>query len=99
MTRLSLALCAALLIVPTPQVGAQDPTTRYEKVRTIPVGGDGGWDYLTVDSAARRLYISRGTRVVVVDLDAEKVVGELPDTPGIHGIAIVPELGKGFTSN
>jgi DNA-binding beta-propeller fold protein YncE len=63
------------------------------------VGGEGGWDYLTVDPDARRLYISRGNRVVVLDLDKETVVGELGDTPGVHGIAIVPELGKGFTSN
>jgi DNA-binding beta-propeller fold protein YncE len=63
------------------------------------VGGDGGWDYLTVDPRARRLYVSRGNRVVVLDLDKETVIGELADTPGVHGIAIVPELGKGFTSN
>jgi hypothetical protein len=68
-------------------------------VHKIAVGGDGGWDYLTVDSEARRLYVSRGNRVVVIDLTKETVVGELPDTPGIHGIALVPDLGKGFTSN
>ena len=54
---------------------------------------------LTVDSDARRLYVSRGNRVTVLDLDKEAVVGELADTPGVHGIAVVPELGKGFTSN
>jgi hypothetical protein len=69
------------------------------KVHKISVGGDGGWDYLTVDSEARRLYVSRGNRVVVIDLTNETVIGELPDTPGIHGIALVPDLGKGFTSN
>jgi DNA-binding beta-propeller fold protein YncE len=63
------------------------------------VGGEGGWDYLTVDPGARRLYVSRGNRVVVLDLDRETIIGELADTPGVHGIAIVPELGKGFTSN
>jgi DNA-binding beta-propeller fold protein YncE len=69
------------------------------KVHKIAVGGEGGWDYLTVDSEARRLYVSRGNRLVVIDLAKETVVGELPDTPGIHGIALVPDLGKGFTSN
>ena len=69
------------------------------KVHKIAVGGEGGWDYLTVDPDARRLYVSRGTKVVVVDTESEKVVGELPDTPGVHGIAVAPELGKGFTSN
>jgi DNA-binding beta-propeller fold protein YncE len=69
------------------------------KVHKIAVGGEGGWDYLTVDSEAKRLYVSRGNRVVVIDLAKEAVVGELPDTPGVHGMALVPELGKGFTSN
>ena len=79
---------------------AQDaPPSAAPKVHKIAVGGDGGWDYLTVDPDARRLYVSRSNRVVVLDLDKETVVGELADTPGIHGIAVVPELGKGFTSN
>jgi len=71
----------------------------YHALKEIPVGGAGGFDYLTVDSAARRLYISHGTKVVVVDLDKGAVVGEVADTPGIHGIAIAPELKRGFTSN
>src|SRR5215469_4576692 len=69
------------------------------KVHKIAVGGEGGWDYLTVDSEAQRLYVSRGNRVVVIDLARETVVGELPDTPGVHGIALVPDSTKGFTSN
>src|ERR1700747_2961117 len=73
--------------------------TGYHVLSEIKIGGDGGWDYLTVDSAARRLYVSHATHVVVVDLDANKVVGDIPDTPGVHGIAIAPELGKGFISN
>ena len=78
----------------------QDPAPApATKVHKIAVGGEGGWDYLTVNPEARRLYVSRGNRVVVIDLDKEAVVGELAGTPGIHGIAIVPELGKGFTSN
>lgn len=65
----------------------------------IKVGGEGGWDYLTVDGAARRLYVSHNTHVVVIDIDAQKVVGDIPDTTGVHGIAIAPELNRGFTSN
>src|SRR5215813_14014833 len=73
--------------------------TGYHVVGDLKVGGEGGWDYLTVDSANRRLYVSHATHVVVVDPDAGKVVGDIPDTPGVHGIAIAPELNRGFTSN
>jgi YVTN family beta-propeller protein len=71
----------------------------YHVVQTWKVGGDGGWDYLKIDSQARRLYISRATRVLVIDADTGKSIGEIPDTPGVHGIALAPEFGKGFTSN
>jgi hypothetical protein len=71
----------------------------YRVIGKIQIGGEGGWDYVTVDSAARRAYVSHATRVVVVDIEAGKVVGEIPDTPGVHGIAIAPKLGRGFTSN
>jgi YVTN family beta-propeller protein len=73
--------------------------TGYHVLSDIKIGGDGGWDYLTADSAARRLYVSHGNHVVVVDIDAGKVVGDIPDTPGVHGIAIAPELNRGFVSN
>jgi DNA-binding beta-propeller fold protein YncE len=71
----------------------------YHVLTTFKVGGDGGWDYLNADADARRLYISRGTHVMVLDADSGKTVGDIPDTPGVHGIALAPELGKGFTSN
>jgi DNA-binding beta-propeller fold protein YncE len=71
----------------------------YHVVNTFKVGGDGGWDYLNLDSSARRLYISRATHVIVIDADSGKPVGDIPDTPGVHGIALAPELGRGFTSN
>jgi len=71
----------------------------YHLLKTIPLGGEGGWDYLEFDSATRRLFISRATKVVVLNVDTEKVVGEIPDTQGVHGIAFAPELGRGFTSN
>jgi DNA-binding beta-propeller fold protein YncE len=71
----------------------------YHIIKRLKVGGEGGWDYLTVDNAARRLYLSRSTHVMVIDLDTEKVIGDIPNTPGVHGIAIAPELNRGFTSN
>jgi len=71
----------------------------YHLLRKIPLGGEGGWDYLTADSDARRLYVSRGTHVLVLDLDSGETVGDIPKTEGVHGIAIVPELHRGFTSN
>jgi DNA-binding beta-propeller fold protein YncE len=71
----------------------------YKVVKTYKIGGEGGWDYLTADAAARRLYISRATHVIVLDLDSGKTVGDVADTPGVHGIALAPELGRGFVSN
>jgi hypothetical protein len=71
----------------------------YHIVNTYKLGGDGGWDYLTADASARRIYISRATRVMVLDADSGKSVGEIADTPGVHGIALAPDLGRGFTSN
>ena len=74
-------------------------STGYHLLGEIKVGGEGGWDYLTVDPTARRLYVSHATHVVVIDVDAGKVVGDIPDTPGVHGIAIASELNRGFVSN
>src|SRR2546430_666559 len=71
----------------------------YHLTKTIQVGSEGGWDYLSVDPAGRRLYVSHATKAVVIDLDKEEVVGEIADTPGIHGIAIASDAGKAFTSN
>jgi DNA-binding beta-propeller fold protein YncE len=71
----------------------------YHIIKTVPVGGEGFWDYLSVDSSTRRLYISHGTHVQVMDIDSYSLVGDIPDTQGVHGIALAPELGRGFTSN
>lgn len=71
----------------------------YHLIQKITLGGENGWDYLTLDPQSRRLYISRSTHVIVMDADSGKVVGDIPNTPGVHGIALVPELNKGFTSN
>jgi len=74
-------------------------TSGYHVIKTVPVGGDGGWDYIYVDSDARRVYVSRGTHTIVLDADSYAVVGDIPDTQGVHGIAIASGLGRGFTSN
>jgi YVTN family beta-propeller protein len=87
----------SLVVLGTVAVAAA--STGYHLIKDIPIGGDGGWDYLTADSAARRLYVSHNTHVVVVDLDGAKVVGDIPDTQGVHGIAVAPALNRGFTSN
>lgn len=71
----------------------------YKEVAQIPIGGEGGWDILTIDDAARRLYLSHATKVVVVDIGANKVVGEIEDTPGVHAFIAVPELNRGFSTN
>jgi DNA-binding beta-propeller fold protein YncE len=80
-------------------IGLSAGSSGYHVSKKTVLGGDGGWDYLTVDSTARRLYISRGTHVMVVDADSYALVGDIPNTNGVHGIAIASELGKGFTSN
>jgi YVTN family beta-propeller protein len=71
----------------------------YHVIKEIKIGGEGGWDYATMDSSARRLYVSHATHVVVVDVDAGKVVGDIPETQGVHGIAIAPKLNRGFVSD
>jgi YVTN family beta-propeller protein len=74
-------------------------TSGYHITKKIPIAGQGGWDYLTVDESARRLYVSHGTQVEVLDVDSGAVVGRIENTLGVHGIAVAPELGRGFVSN
>lgn len=71
----------------------------YKLLKTIPISGEGGWDYLIADSANRRLYVSHGTEVDVLDLDRETMVGKIPNTNGVHGIAPADDLGRGFISD
>jgi DNA-binding beta-propeller fold protein YncE len=102
-----LALTVGLMVGGRNTLNAQEGATSkspagksgYHLIKKVKLGGEGGWDYLTVDPASRRLFISRGTHVMVVDADEGKVVGDVPNTLGVHGIALVPELNKGFTSN
>ena len=97
-TAVSWGVVVLLLLAAPPNRASAGPSG-YERVATFPLGGPGGWDYLTLDSANRRLFIARENRVTVLDLDRGTVVGEIPDTLGVHGIALAPELGRGFTSN
>src|SRR4029077_14749995 len=87
----------AALLLAAAAVAAGGPG--YRIIATYTLGGDGGWDYLTLDAGARRLYISRATHVMVVDADSGTSGGGIGDPPGLHGIALAPELGRGFVSN
>jgi YVTN family beta-propeller protein len=71
----------------------------YKFLQEIAIGGEGGWDIATVDAAARRLYLSHASKVVVVDLEKNAIVGEIADTPGVHAFVAVPEVQRGFSSN
>jgi len=88
--------CALLLFLTIPSALAAGA---YHLVTEIPVGGEGGWDYLSIDEGARRLYVSHATKVVVIDIEKNVIAGEIADTPGVHGVALAPELKRGFTSN
>ncbi len=94
--RISLILLAAAVVLMTATAAAG---ADYKLTKTWKLGGDGWWDDLTVDSDGHRLFISRATRVMVIDTESGKQVGEIPDTAGVHGIALDEEIGRGFTSN
>src|SRR5882672_7406346 len=68
-------------------------------IKKIPIPGQGSWDYLIVDEGARRLYVSHGTQVEVLDVDSGAIVGNIPNMPGVHGVALADQLGRGFVSN
>lgn len=91
------ALCAVAVFLFCGSLFAADGG--YAVIKKIPISGTGSWDYLTVDPAARRLYVSHGTQVEVVDIDSLSPIGTIPKTPGVHGIALAPERGRGFISN
>ena len=92
-------LLPAILALAAAPGSANDSTPGYHVVRRIALAGDGGWDYLAIDSQTQRLYIARASRVSVVDTPSGRQIGELPDTPGVHGVALAHELGRGYTSN
>jgi DNA-binding beta-propeller fold protein YncE len=97
-TRKHLAYCCiAFTVFTATAFAASGPG--YKVLNTYKVAGEGGWDYLVADAATRRLYVTRATHVIVLDMDSGKIVGDIADTPGVHGVALAPELGRGFTSN
>ena len=88
-----------LLLTVFPSNHTQAAEGPYHFIAKIDIGGEGGWDYASVDPAARRLYVTHATKVVVIDLDTNLVIGDVADCPGVHGFAIAPDLGLGFASN
>jgi DNA-binding beta-propeller fold protein YncE len=94
-----LALLLGTTSAGAPQPRPPESPVEYRLTHEIPIDGEGGWDYLAVDPEDRRLYLSHATRVVVVDLAKNTVVGEIAHTPGVHGFAIAHDLHRGFSSN
>jgi len=92
-------LAIGFLILQVAGVNAQSPASGYHLLKKVALGGEGGWDYLALDSQSRRLFIARATHVMVIDVDVGKSVGDITNTAGVHGIALVSEMGRGFTSN
>ncbi len=88
-------LASSLVLIFASTVSAQN----YKVIRRIPVGGEGGWDYIKVDPDAHRLYVARGDHLMIIDEASGKTLGDIPNTKGIHGVALATDLGKGFTSN
>ena len=95
MKNLLRALSLACLV---PFAAAQAADPHYRITQQVPLPGDEGWDYLTYQQGAERLFVAHGTRVLVIDTVKLAVVGEIADTQGVHGIALAPELGRGFVS-
>jgi DNA-binding beta-propeller fold protein YncE len=95
MKHLAWTLCL-LWLAPLAAQAAGRP--HYHITRQVPLPGDEGWDYLSFEQGGQRLFVAHGTRVLVLDTDKLTVVGEIPDTPGVHGVALAPELGRGFVS-
>ena len=94
-----LGTCLLLAASLAPSRSSSADAPQFHVVRRIPLAGEGFWDYVTVDRAARRLYVTHGTHVQVVNLETDSLVGDILDTPGVHGVALAPDLCKGFTSN
>ena len=91
---------AAALMAAFGSIGARAyAAPSYHVVRTLSIGGDGGWDYILDDSVDNRLYITRGTHVMVLDTDSGKVIGDIPNLSGIHGVVVDHRSGRGFISN
>src|ERR1039457_1948801 len=89
-------LAFTLLIFAPSMFRAAAQSSSYRVIQTFRLGGEGGWDYVTVDPDARRIYIPRGNHVMVLDEGTGKVIADMPDMKGLHGVAVVPEFNKGF---
>jgi DNA-binding beta-propeller fold protein YncE len=96
---LSLLLCSLLAASHLPAARQSAGGSGYHLVKKVRLGGAGGWDYLEVDPATHHVFISRGTHVIVVDPEQGRIVGDIPNTKGVHGIATADEFNKGFTTN
>lgn len=88
-----------ILLICLSAISIAQPSTGYHVVKKIAVGGEGGWDYITFDAQSHRLFVSHGTKVVVISTDSDKVIGEIPKTEGVHGIAVANEFSRCFISN
>lgn len=93
-----LLAAAALTLLLAPAARAQAPAAPYRLLHTIPVPGDGGWDFMTIDPAGKRLYVAHNAQVDVIDLATRRVVGTVTGTPAAHGVAVVPATGRGYVS-
>src|SRR5216117_2325797 len=96
--RIAIAMSAALASTAHAQGTAQQSAANF-KVDKYNVGGDGGTDYVLAEPGTGRVFVSRATHVMVVDGTTGKVLGDIPDTPRMHGIALAPKTGHGFTTN
>jgi DNA-binding beta-propeller fold protein YncE len=89
-------LAAAVLDAPA---FSQQTDPGFAVTRRIPIGGEGGWDYLTPEPATGRLFVTHGTHVVVLDSQSGRILGDIADTPRVHGVALIESLNRGFTTN
>src|SRR5258708_34471073 len=94
----SLFLSITALVLASSTLGAEGEGSKHQIVKTLPLEGGGRWDYVTVDPESHRVYIARATHVTVLASETGAVVGDIPDTPGVHGVAVAPDLGIGFIS-
>ena len=90
---------SAMALISSSPVFAQNTGSSNHVARRIAAGGEGGWDYLVADAQNRRLYVTRGSHVMVFDMDRDSLIGDIPNTPGVHGVALARNLSRGFTSN
>ncbi len=98
MKRYGLLLLALLAVCPAWAADSR-PRAGYRVVNRLPLGGEGGWDYVSVDETARRIYVARATRVMVLNADSGALLAEIPGTTRVHGVALAEEFGRAFISN